>query len=709
MNELEQRLRDSLNARAEDVEATPHLWDEVNRRVQHRAWRTGLLWVAGTAAAAAVVVAVVVVPGLLDTPDRDVVVDPVPDETPTVPDPTETEPPSVAAGPPTHVVTAGDREISLRTLDGQELGPVISFDAPEFEGQILAVAVRPGSTPDDLVVAYSVVSEGEVRVSTAVRNGDQWTLDVTHQAWVGLLPPQPVWSPDGERVAWIDVTDGQVRLKSAPWNDPGGVTDHGNVDGLDQFQLQQWTDPERIIATTEALQARALLLSDGQLVDVQPLTTQDAAVLDTATTERGVFTLLIPASDVPEEQGDAESALPQLWFAPTGAEPVELPLPDAMTIGTASPQGMWLEAQHETAVVGWGGLGWVVGRDGVPQQLPDRVNAADLLGDGSDPATRPDPDPDTTGSPGTAQVGPYLVLTGSELALVPADGDRQILMSWGADDEFKPARAEVRPGSTADELVAVVLTAGEGETELGWVEVRGGEAVPYRRFPDAHQMSRPLDGGSVSAPVWSPDGAYLGWVEAGATESGEPTGEYGLRFVGWSNGPGTGDAATDNASFGLDAYEDVGIEDLVLDQWLWNSDSEGMLTFRYARDGELGVATSTIERQPDGAIAFPGDGQLADGSVDEALTDGAVFRLITEAGVLRLAIQQPGANDVHDLPEGFRDDLVAELPPAAGPYLEPAAGNGALLFSPDQTAWYVAADGRTTALGSAIRDLDAVD
>lgn len=716
MNDLEQRLRSSLQARADDVEATPQLWEEVNRRVRRNAWQTGLLWAAGaTAAAAAAVVAIVVIPGVLETPDQDVVVDPVPTETATDVAPTEdpTEDPGPATGgAPTHLVTASDREIVVTTLDGQAVDTLVNYDSPEFEGAIQSVAVRPGSTLDDLVVAFTVVVEGDVEVRVVERGGDWQQVDETHTGWFEIVPPQAVWSPDGSRLAWIDTTDGQVELKAAEWAEDGfgDAAPMGSADGLAELQLQEWLEQGRIQAIANGLSLRTITLDGRQVTGVDP-SRPDTTVLDTATTTAGTYTLVIPRPDVSEEQGDAESAVPELQFAPAdGSSTRSLPLPDAMTIGTAQPQGMWVDAQQDRAVVGWGGLAWVVGLDGSPSQLPGQVNAAALFGNGT---AEPSPEPTTsetaapTDDPGATSVegGPFLVVTEGEMLLVD-DGSQRVVMDWPDDDEFKPARAEVRPGSTPDDLVAIVLSAGEGETELGWIEVRGGELIDYRRFPDAYQMNRPLDGASVSVPVWSPDGDYVGWVEEATDESFDSSSSFGLRFVGWNQGPGTGETATDNTSFALDGFREE--DDVVLDQWVWNSDSEGMLTFRTQRDGVSGYATMPVERQPDGALAFPPDTTITQhAAVDEALTEAAVYRLVDVDGQLVLRIQTAGSERDVQLPSGYRGDLVRDLPPAAGPYLDVAPA-GALLFSPDQRAWHVTAEGAVTEVGSGVRDLDAL-
>jgi hypothetical protein len=57
-NEMEHRLRDSLRARADEVEATPLLWQQVGARVRRRRFVTRLSTVAATAVARAVILIV---------------------------------------------------------------------------------------------------------------------------------------------------------------------------------------------------------------------------------------------------------------------------------------------------------------------------------------------------------------------------------------------------------------------------------------------------------------------------------------------------------------------------------------------------------------------------------------------------------------------------------------------------------------------------
>lgn len=141
------------------------------------------------------------------------------------------------------VLTGAGDDMTLMTLD-EEGGSVV-----------LDVAVRPGSTADDLTVAITTTSEGftEIRhvsvVDGEVQHSEAWLAQLGDGADVddaGQLPGEPitedplapvsssnadvtiqglVWSPDGERLAWLerhrDLTG--TALRTIAWGDgPGG-------------------------------------------------------------------------------------------------------------------------------------------------------------------------------------------------------------------------------------------------------------------------------------------------------------------------------------------------------------------------------------------------------------------------------------------------------------------------------------------------------
>jgi hypothetical protein len=151
-----------------------------------------------------------------------------------------------------------------------------------------------------------------------------------------------------------------------------------------------------------------------------------------------------------------------------------------------------------------------------------------------------------------------------------------------------------RPGDHAD-LTVLALTQAEGFYDLRWLVVEGTEATRLQALPIQYQ---PLTGlasynDTAPLPMWAPDGsaiAYLEWNEEGSVQ---------LHTIGWADGPGTGDTATDNAAFGLDLPAPVQLQ-----SWTAESDSHSVLR-AVADDGR--TWTITLERQADGAFAIGPD------------------------------------------------------------------------------------------------------
>lgn len=288
MDRIEQRVRDSLQARANDVEPSLDLWDEVGRRIARRQrWRVGAFALAGATAVAA---GVLVVPGLLGglttpeiepvspTQEEPGVEDPVgPDEAPVeesgeaeegtepIDDGDGTVGPTGVAEP---VVVIHEDTLVLLTPTGST--PLVTLPE-EGHSWFLSVAVRPGSTVDDLTIVTTTTGEGFEDIRwTRIVDGE---VVVPFEAFEGPYAPAAatddtarvssiVWSPDGGSVAWLDQTPEGTTLRTVGWDDGPGTerrTDDDAsfaVDGLPSgAMLDDWVaidDSNSVIRATMA-------------------------------------------------------------------------------------------------------------------------------------------------------------------------------------------------------------------------------------------------------------------------------------------------------------------------------------------------------------------------------------------------------------------------------------------------------------------------
>ena len=226
MTPIEDRLRASLRERAEDVEATPRLWAEVDRRVARRRRVTVSSWVAATAAAA--IAAVVVAPALLpETAGPEIADRPGPVEDPGTEDgPVVPAPGAVEPGP---LLVATDRLLRVLDADGTALS---AYELPEEgESTITGVSVRPGSTVAEVTAAVLTTAEGTYDLRVLRSGGDDLTLEVVDEpsyrpgqdAGAGLVVSGPVWAPDGTSLAWLEQDETGTRLRTIGWDDGPGT------------------------------------------------------------------------------------------------------------------------------------------------------------------------------------------------------------------------------------------------------------------------------------------------------------------------------------------------------------------------------------------------------------------------------------------------------------------------------------------------------
>ncbi|MDX1657771.1 MAG: hypothetical protein R3343_03020 [Nitriliruptorales bacterium] len=224
---------------------------------------------------------------------------------------------------------------------------------------------------------------------------------------------------------------------------------------------------------------------------------------------------------------------------------------------------------------------------------PDTPDGHDGDDDSAPPVADDDADrPDHTGSD---DAGFTVEPEGQELALVGND-TVEVLYTLDPEGESFFAAAAVRPGSTRTDMTVVVITHAEGMYDLRWLEVRDGEVGDLELFPAAYRMRPDLPAyeGVVPTVAWSPDANSIAWFEPG--DDGAV-----LRTVGWRDGPGTGDTADDNASWGIEGAP------AVLQARTWDvAHSDGSQTLLTAEDAAGGTYRLQLERQADGAWAYHG-------------------------------------------------------------------------------------------------------
>ena len=185
---------------------------------------------------------------------------------------------------------------------------------------------------------------------------------------------------------------------------------------------------------------------------------------------------------------------------------------------------------------------------------------------------------------------------GQELLLRDADGEVEVIYTLDPTGESFFVSAAARPGSTSDDATIVTITQAEGMYDLRWLEIIDGDvgelAVADSPYRPASEMT-PVDG-IGPAVAWSPGGGSVGWIEWNAA------GDTTLRTFGWSDGPGTGADATDNAAFGV---EPIPAGSRIM---AWTA-TDGAMSRIDVSGPDGSPWTITIERQGDGALALPPD------------------------------------------------------------------------------------------------------
>jgi hypothetical protein len=714
MERMEQLIRDSLEARALDVEPTPALWLEVDRRVARRRRFQVVSWsLAGVTAVLAAVLAVPAIVGLFTGPDT-IEIPPL-DRTP-------------AAGVvSTHVVAieddGGARLVDLRS------GAVVR-DLAELDLVPTDLAVSPTSTVDRVEFA-AIAASGALTVVGP--DGETWTrgnVDAPDGfAWSVVAAPDGRWfattSPteeaDGATVAVAPPATTWELGDDVTWTEVGMVVDHGT-------RLVAWTGD----TTDEGDRSHLwLVTAEGRLVqETLEVTDGVPRSLEVASSELDAVLDAAPSSARDGQVGepfyvlrDVGAGPEVVWFAADGRATDHVPL--AGLLGETDGAALWLDAQQDGALVGDGERTWLITHDGAgaftePIALADgfaRAAMLDVARPGEavpdDPADEPT---ETPTEPGTAEPegpvvegaplpGPIVTVSARQLTLHGPDGP-QVVAELAVEGESRFVSARVRPGSSIDDLTAVALTTAEGMWDLRTIRWVDGELTVFEAFPEPHI---PGVGGSAGegsvphGPVWSPQGDHLAWFEFG-------TGPATMRVVGWDDGPGTGDPATDNASFEIDTR---GLTPLLPAEWIATPAGPLATEIRaLALDPTEGWYALPVDIQGDGAVALD-DPTVAVRSEDGASqvagvagTNGAggaawLLRLLDD-GPLLIDNRRGEYEQVTMLDGLMPGDGLARL-------WVRAIGDGALVGSPHTgIGYHVTPDGEVNRLPGEVFDADIV-
>jgi hypothetical protein len=529
-------------------------------------------------------------------------------------------------------------------------------------------------------------------------------------ATVTVAPPVSSWAAE-EEVTWTEIgmiVDQATRLVA--WT--GDATDEG-----DRSQLWLVTGDGRLVQET-------LEVTDGVPRSLETGSSELDAVLDAATS----FTRGGQIGEPFYVLRDVGSGPELVWFDAAGraTEHVEL-----APLVADDPAVLWLDAKQDGALVGVGQRTWLVAHDGRgsfadPIALPDGTVRAAML-DVSRPGSTPTPEPTTAPAPdltepadptapegprveGAALPSPIVTTSMRELTLHGPDGP-QVVAALAEEGESVFLSARVRPGSTVDDLTVVALTTAEGMLDLRTIRWVDGELTVFAPFEDGFEPGFMSTGPGlvVNGPVWSPDGAFLAWIE---TASGVAT----LRTVGWGgDGPGTGDPATDNAAFEVDTLGQV---PLIPVEWVATPGGPSTTELRAtALDSNEGWYALPVEIQGDGAVA------LATGTFevrDRGLLDGVVLGVASDGPASpRWYVTSTFDGAVLSEPDGppgqtRRVELPSTLLPGDGlvELWVRAIGDGALVGSRNTgVAYYVeglASGGEASRLPGQVTDADVV-
>ncbi|MEX0835929.1 MAG: hypothetical protein WD010_07545 [Nitriliruptor sp.] len=671
MDPIEQRVRDSLRARAEGVEPTPSLYQGVQQRIGRRQRLRVASWsLAGVAAIAA---AAVIVPTILDAgPPRS-------PEVADTPEVVESPAESLAPGDPTHALLAledgqiviadlatGDRDVTWGGL-----------------GEVSALSAAPGSSFDSYQAAAVVTPPGEEALVVTMwqdGDGDPGTGGVVPTSTLDLpgatgQAPSVAISPDGRWLAYTGTSqlvdaapavyvvplDGDGEVPGSLDPDLGAAVEIHTVTVADELDaidvLIEWSGPvadeddlSRLRVRGAERQGALVLQRTGDGFQVQQRETYDGTVGDAidvssdfvATDEAAVFAL---------EHAGGTGVRVRLGDTAGGTD-----------LGVDA-EAVSLDARGRTALLVGGGTAVTLrflppSTVTVSSRLGDDVVAGALLG-GLAPSSDAGPDPveeEPSGS-GTADLGDGLVVADDRtVSLIRPDGSSQELVTFPTEGESTVVAVAVRPGSTATDLTVAITTRAEGTFDARWLRVVDGEVATDVDPVGTNFPAPPIEGangfplgvpdlqdGRAPAAVWSPEGDLL----AAVARSGEGA-PLEVRTIGWND-----DGPSDDPNLAA-TFELADDRSLTVRSWVWTDDGEGA-----TREGGLlliddlaGEAfTVRLDRQGDGAPAMPASNPLTpvgEGVFDLVVGDGGTFDGALRPGPGGAVLEVGGAS--FDLP-----------------------------------------------------------
>lgn len=589
MDPFEDRIRASLSERADDVEPTPALYREVQRRVDRRR-RRALVWApVGAAVAAAVAIPLVLTSG---------------PQVPTIDDVAD-QPGGAATGATEVVEVDAAGTTWLRDLGTGERRELSTGDDAPLAPRVLVGVDRRDETPRAVVV--QTVDRAEVAggagadVTPGTRPADEVpgtapadvapagpTLRATaHVAGQRLLlPTDPApgfavaaaggaaLAPDGGWLATLVAGDGggdadgwAVQLTEVP-----ASPDVTTLETLELTlvlpagsRLESWT-------TTDADAGRSRLAArgpDGRVLHLPMVTGADGVpVWEDEQVDVAVDRPVDAYAD--DHVGGrlllADGTLTYLAPAATDGEDVRTTRDLSALVGDDTD--VVLRAFGTTTLVTTTEGSWVVSRGpdgfGEPRRLDDAADVAPVGRDLAAEAPAPDTGPDVGTDPGTPDVDegasspgaglPLVLSTGDALVLRTEDGATRDLARLAPEGESTIEDLAVRPGSTLDDLTVAYSTTAEGFTDVRWVRLRATDDEPRTGVLDAspYAPASATDADVILGGLaWLPDGTRLQWLERDRA-----SGEHALTSIAWSgDGPGGPDERTDDARFGLPALE----------------------------------------------------------------------------------------------------------------------------------------------------------